>query len=244
MDRAEHLDDLEESLRLAIEGAQARLWTALPGIVVAVDLAKQTVSVQPAIYGEVTATNGTVSRVSLPVLVDVPVVWPRAGGFALTLPVAVGDEVLVVFSARCIDAWWQHGGSGPSLEPRMHDLSDGFALLAPTSQPKVLANVQADGIELRNEARTKYIKLTNTRIYIKGDIVHEGNLTQTGTQQVSGLVSANGGLAVQGGTGNSVTITGNVSHSSGTITSNSKNIGSTHTHSGVQSGPSNTGAPN
>lgn len=30
----------------------------------------------------------------------------------------------------------------------------------------------------------------------------------------------------------------------GTLKHNGKNIGSTHTHSGVQSGPSNTGAPN
>lgn len=244
MDRREHLDDVEESLRLAIEGAQARIWTALPGVVVAVDLAKQTVSVQPSIYGEVTGADGVVTRVALPLLVDVPLVWPRAGGFALTLPVTAGDEVLVVFAARCIDAWWQNGGTGVPMEPRMHDLSDGFALLAPTSQPRVLADVQTDGIELRNDDRSLYVRVSNDAIRIRGNIIHEGNLVQTGTQQVSGLISANGGLAAQGGTGTTVSITGNVVHTGGTLVSGGKNVGATHTHSGVQGGPSNTGVPN
>lgn len=242
MDRRELLDDVEEGLRLAIEAAQARMWTALPGVVTAVDLTKQTVSVQPSVQGEITGVDGRVSLVNLPLLVDVPLLWPRAGGFALTLPVIAGDEVLVVFASRCIDAWWQNGGTGAPIEPRMHDLSDGFAVLAPTSQPRVLANVQTDGIELRNTARTKYIKLTNTDIFIKGNIVLEGNIVQTGTQTVSGLVAANGGMTVQGGTG--VALTGNVVHSGGSLTSGGKNVGATHTHSGVQTGPGNTGVPN
>ena len=64
-----------------------------------------------------------------------PVVFPGGGGFALTFPVAAGDECLVVFASRCIDAWWQSGGVGEPMEPRMHDLSDGFALIGVRSQP-------------------------------------------------------------------------------------------------------------
>lgn len=54
----------------------------------------------------------------LPILPDVPVVFPGGGGFALTFPVAAGDECLVVFASRCIDAWWQSGGVGEPMEPR------------------------------------------------------------------------------------------------------------------------------
>lgn len=219
-DRRELLDDPEESQRLAQEGQQAKLWTAMPGIVVSVDLAAQTVSVQPAIRGSVSLENGTTQSVDLPLLVDVPIVFPRAGGFAITFPVATGDECLVVFGARCIDAWWQSGGVQQPLESRMHDLSDGFAILGPTSQPKKLADVQNDGVELRTESRDTYIKLTPGTIFIQGDIVHTGNTTQTGDQTTSGTVVgttdvAGGGISVKA-----------------------------HTHSGVTSGPSNTGAPN
>lgn len=248
MDRRERLDDDEESLRMAMEGQQAKIWTALPGIVAAVDLAAQTVSVQPAVQGQTTNEAGDVSNVNLPLLVDVPICWPRAGGFAITFPVAAGDEVLVVFASRCIDSWWQSGGVGAQAEVRMHDLSDGFAILAPTSQAKKLSDVQTDGVEMRTESRSTFIRLTEGTIFIKGDIVHEGNNTQTGnlqrtgTSTTTGKITGQGGMQVSGGSG--VDMSGNITHNSGTITSNGKNIGSNHTHSGVQTGAGNTGGPN
>jgi hypothetical protein len=63
----------------------------------------------------------------------------------------------------------------------MHDLSDAFASFGPTSQPKRLENVQTDGMELRTDDRSVYIRITEAGIIIKGNIVHEGNTTQTGT---------------------------------------------------------------
>lgn len=159
MNRAERLDDTEESLRLAQENAQAQMWTALPGIVKAVDLAKQTCSVQPAIRGSVTDKEGKTSPCDLPLLVDVPIVFPRAGGFALTFPVQEGDECLVVFASRCIDAWWQNSGVQEPAEWRMHDLSDGFAILAPTSQPRKLDGVLSDAVHLRTDDGQAFVKI-------------------------------------------------------------------------------------
>lgn len=234
MDRRERLDDIEESLRLALDNKQSQIWTAIPAIVNSVNLNTQTVSVQPTIQAQQIDEMGNVTNTNLPLLVDVPICWPKAGGFALTLPVTSGDEVLIVFSSRCIDTWWQSGGIGTQAEIRMHDLSDGFAILAPTSQPKVLPDVQTDGIELRNESRSTYIKLTDTGIEIKGNITHDGTILHTG--QITG----EGGISVSGGGG--FVMSGNIVHT-GTITSNDKNIGSTHVHSGVTSGTSNTGAP-
>lgn len=248
MDRRERLDDPEEALRLAMEDHAAQMWTALPGIVTAVNLAAQTVSVQPAIQGMQSDQNGISSAVNLPLLVDVPICWPRAGGFAVTFPVKAGDEVLVVFASRCIDSWWQSGGIGAPAEARMHDLSDGFAILAPTSQAKKLADVQTDGVEMRTESRSTYIKLTDGTIFIKGDIIHDGdtqqtgNLDRTGTSTTTGKITGQGGMQVSGGAG--VEMTGSITHNTGTITSNGKNIGSTHTHGGVQTGTSNTSGPN
>lgn len=181
MDRAERLDDREESLRLALEGVQAQLWTALPGIITAVDLAAQTCSVQPAITGEITGANGATTAVQLPLLVDVPLVFPRAGGFALTFPVRAGDECLVIFACRCIDGWWQSGGVQPPAESRMHDLSDGFAILAPTSQKNALGGVSGAAVELRTQAGDAFISLDAS-----------GNITLKGNVQVQGSIKCNG----------------------------------------------------
>jgi hypothetical protein len=159
MDRAQLLNDSEEALRLAFDGRLATLWTAMPGIVQSVDLATMTLSVQPAIQGQVEGEDGKVASVNLPLLIHVPIQYPMGGGFALTLPVAVGDEVLIIWSARCIDAWWQSGGIQRPMEARMHDISDGFAILGIRSQPNVLENISATKLQLRNEAGTVFFSV-------------------------------------------------------------------------------------
>jgi hypothetical protein len=184
----------------------------------AVDVSAQTVSVQPAIQGVVADAAGTETAVNLPLLVDVPICWPRAGGFALTFPVKKGDEVLVVFASRCIDSWWQSGGVGAQAEARMHDLSDGFAVLAPTSQAKKLENVSAENVQLRDEAGTSYIEITPA-----------GKIKITAEAQIDMEAPL-------------INIKGNVVHTAGTITSLGRKIDGTHTHPGDSGGT--TGVPN
>lgn len=209
MNREERLDDPEESLRLAMESQQARIWTALPGVVAAVNLAAQTLSVQPTVQGSVASPNGAKQLVNLPLLVDVPIVWPRAGGFALTFPIAAGDEVLVVFASRCIDSWWQSGGIGAPAEARMHDLSDGFAILAPTSQPKKLTGVSSTNVQLRDESGTTYVEITPdgkarviaaTQIDVEAPTINiTGNLNVTGEMNLVGRLAQSGGSMTIGG---------------------------------------------
>ena len=187
-DRRELLNDPEEAMRLALENWQSKMWTAGPGLIESYDPDAQTVSVQLTTRGSVSDEAGNTAAQDMPLLVDVPVVFPRAGGFAITFPVIPGDECLVVFGSRCIDGWWQSGGVQSPLEDRMHDLSDAFAILGPTSQPRVLADVQTDGVEMRTEDRSTYLKLTAGTIFIKGNIVHEGDVTQTGNLTTQGTV--------------------------------------------------------
>jgi hypothetical protein len=107
--QTERSADLGEALRAALGGHQTGVWTALPAIIQSFDATKLTCVAQPAIKAQVRAQDGSTSWVSLPLLVDVPVCFPRGGGCTLTFPVAAGDEALIVFSSRCIDAWWQSG---------------------------------------------------------------------------------------------------------------------------------------
>lgn len=233
MNRDERLDDPEESLRLALENAQSQIWTATPAIVQGVNLAAQTLSVQPAIQGTLSNPDGTTQTVNLPLLVDVPIVWPRAGGFALTFPIAVGDEVLVVFGARCIDSWWQSGSVGAPAEARMHDLSDGFAILAPTSQPKKFANVSSTNVQLRDTAGTTYVEITPG-----------GKARVVGASAIdieAPTINLNGSSAVNV-TAPTIALNGQVTQASGSFSIGGVVFG-THKHTGVQSGPSNTGGP-
>lgn len=88
---------------LSIDPTQDYL--ASPGIIQSFDPAAVTCVAQIVIMG---IEGG--KQVSLPLLVDVPVVSPRGGGVTLTFPVKTGDECQLIFNDRCIDFWWQSGG--------------------------------------------------------------------------------------------------------------------------------------
>lgn len=188
MDRRSLSNDPEEALRLAFEDMESNLWTACPAIVTKVDLTKMTLECQPTIKGQVAMEDNTTQYVNMPILADVPIVFPSAGGFMLTLPIAVGDEVLVVFGARCIDSWWDLGGIQVPAEVRMHDLSDGFAIPGPRSKPKLPAGaISSTGAQLRNNLGTTYIEIAaNGKI----KLVSPSSIEVTGDLNVSGDVVA------------------------------------------------------
>ncbi len=233
MDRRERLGDLEQSLLAAIRGHMSGVWTALPGIIQSYDAAEETVEVEVAIKMQFQQPNGSWEWVSIKPLVDCPVLFPSGGGFTLTFPIAPGDECLVMFSSRCIDAWWQSGGVQIQADIRMHDLSDGFAFVGPRSQPRVLSPAgSTTGVELRNDARTAYVRIdnaANVQVMTPADLTATAGGTASVTAPTINL------------TGN-VNITGNLVIS-GTVTNATKNIGSTHTHGGVQTGAGTTGVP-
>lgn len=196
MDRNQLLNDPETAQRYALSGLQARMWTAMPAIVIAVDLVKMTLQAQPAIKGVQTSSDGTTKYVNLPPLVDVPICFPSAGGFTLTFPIKAGDEVLVIIASRCIDAWWQNGGLGIPMELRMHDLSDGFAIPGPKSLPNAIPAVSALNAQLRTDVGTTYIEITPaglinlvspTGIGILGNVVLTGTLTAVGEITANGI---------------------------------------------------------
>lgn len=180
MDRSQLLNDQEQATRLFLDGRQSSMWTALPCIVQSVDLAKMTIEAQPAIQGSMEDEQGNVTVVNYPLLLDVPILFPSAGGFTLTMPIVAGDEVLVVFASRCIDSWWQNGGfNNVPMETRMHDLSDGFAIPGIFSQPKVLTGVSATTAQLRTTDGTVYLEVTTTGVNIVGDLNVTGKINAT-----------------------------------------------------------------
>ena len=150
MDRRERYSDPEEAIRIALDGKQAAMWTAIPAIVDTFDAERHTANVQPTIKGIVRQQDGTFSELQMPLLLDCPVVFPAGGGVTLTFPIKPGDEVLVVFASRCIDSWWALGGVQGQAELRMHDLSDGFVLPGVRSQPRKFS-VSTTRAELRSD---------------------------------------------------------------------------------------------
>lgn len=215
MNQFERINSSEDQAQDDLDAACAELRVAFPAIVQAVDLEKQTVSAQISLQGKKTDESGSDYQ-NYPLLVDVPIVWPRAGGFALTFPIKAGDECLVVFADRCVDAWWQSGGVQKPIDDRAHDFSDGFAIFCPTSQPKAIKNVSSDAVDLRNEARSDYISIKEDGQII---IEHTSDLTVKTGGNAQVTITGNATINV-GGTAD-ITVDGNTSLTTPQLTVNS-----------------------
>lgn len=119
---------LEEVIRAALAAAQGRIHTALPGRIESYDSERQCANVQPLIQNITLTGEGEDLVETLPIINDVPVVFPRGGGFFISLPLAKGDYVLLVFNERSIDKFVTgSGGVTDPLDPRQHNLSDAVA---------------------------------------------------------------------------------------------------------------------
>lgn len=204
----ENNDNLTESVNALVSSRLEQLNTAIPAKIQSFNPVTQTVECQCAINR---VNKSTGESVAYPLLVDLPIQYPIAGGFALTLPIKSGDDCLVVFAQRSIDGWFADGKVKPESENRLHDLSDGIALIGISSQADILPNYNTNAMELRNKQGTAKITISdNSIVFTVGGI----NMTI----DASGITT------------------------SSDVVINGKSF-TTHTHSGVQSGGSNTGVP-
>lgn len=162
MQQLERVNDQLQALKTLVEGELASTWTAMPGVIDSFDPETITAVVRIAIKANQHKSDGSIAQIEIKPLCDVPVILPRGGGCVLTFPIKQGDEVLVVFASRCIDAWWQSGGVQAQAEFRMHDLSDGFAIPGPFSQVTKIAGFSADSVQLRTDDGEAYVDLNPT----------------------------------------------------------------------------------
>lgn len=153
---------------------------AMPGIIRSFDATEQTVTVQCAIREKINM-DGNLSWQEIPLLLDVPIIFPRAGNYILTMPIQAGDECLVVFGDSCMDAWWQSGGVQNQIDCRRHDLSDGYAIVGLYSQPRRITNYSTNTAQLRNLSGSAYVELSGDNVNIVG-----GNVTISATSVTIG----------------------------------------------------------
>lgn len=164
----------DEFYRTLIDTVKSQIRVAIPGIIENFNAEEQTVTVQPALREEISLSDYSKQIIQLPLLLDVPICIPRAGGYSITFPIKKGDECLVIFNDMCLDAWWSYGNIQNQLEKRRHDLSDAIAILAPISQPKRLSNYSEDSLQIRKDDGSSYIELKNGEINLVGSVKVNG----------------------------------------------------------------------
>lgn len=146
-------DPLKPSLGEWFNGAaeilKGKIRGAMPGRVEKYDAAKQFAKVKPLLQALQRNADGSTTSVSLPVVNNVPVLFPQGGGLQLRLPVAKGDIVLLVFCDRSLDKWKSKGGEVDPVDLRQHHLSDAVAIAGlpdpASSAPSAAIEIKSDG---------------------------------------------------------------------------------------------------
>ena len=190
-DWAGNQDQVYEKL---IQEAMFRTRCAIPCIIQSYDASNNTVECQPAIREKVVAEDRSVSYQQIPLLINVPVVFPGGSAFELKFPIQRGDECLVVFSDLSIDNFWLHGNLQNPVELRRHDLSDGIAIPCRLSLPKLEEEPQF-GITVDNEGlvtiKCSKGTITSNQLY---SIIHDHYHR---TSDATGTYSSGGPLGVE-----------------------------------------------
>jgi len=187
-------DSLYQVMQDALREMLGNLHTATVARVVQVN--ETTVDVQPVINRVIDGES-----VQLPVFVEVPPVTLQGGGSYLAMPVSVGDYCLLVFTERCFDRWYQGKDEQPPAEMRMHDYSDGFAIVgvnplqAAISLPSIIrieGAVEAVGDwKIDGRLTVTGAIVCEDSISAGGDILADGDVTGTDCLTVAGVSLGN-----------------------------------------------------
>lgn len=237
---------LQEVLTDAFNYQTSKMYTAIPCVILSVhtSLSDCRVDVQPSVNA--LYKNDVVEE--HPPILSVPVIFPSSSTSALTFPVNIGDTVLCVFTQRGIDNFKQ--GDGKPTRPvdfRKFDKRDAVAIpgLFPFGKSinnpskRVLPHSTSDMVMAHNLGKGNEVEV---RLKQDGGIVINTSTTIT-VNCNNVVVNGNSGtFNVSNATWNgSLTFNGNITHE-GIYTLGGINM-NTHQHSGVQTGPSNTGSP-
>lgn len=220
MDKSSNLATLASVIKKAIAERLKEIHTTMPGIVETFDPVAQTASVQPAIKRIFKTNDGEkeiLTPAALPILINVPVIFPRGGGFSLTFPVAKGDECRLDFCERSIDNWHQFGGIKNPGAKRFHSLSDATATVGLSSLPNKIPNYDDANVQLKKDDGTvEFTLFADGNARLKADV--KVTLESPDVECTSNL-KVLGNLEVIGD-----------STLSATVTSNGKDISDTHAH--------------
>jgi len=182
---------MKEKLRLtdiiadAIGEALSNLHTATIAKVTAVQA--KTISVQPVINRVVDGKS-----ITLPQFTKVPPLFLQGGGSYTAHPIAVGDYCLLILTERCFDRWYSGSDFQDPAEFRMHDYSDGIAIVGinPIAGALTIPSViQQTGDTNQDGDHTH-----------QGDTTQMGNLTITGNLHVDGEITCTGKLTAASAT--------------------------------------------
>lgn len=140
----------------AITDERKAMWGEIPGEVVSFDAATQTATIKPLYRPRF---NG--KPIDMPELLEVPMRFPRSGGFTITHPVKAGDKVTLRPQMRSSENYLTED-DGEASDDRSFNISDMEAHLAggeSLNQP--ISDFSTSGMQIRGESGWPRIELND-----------------------------------------------------------------------------------
>ena len=169
--------ELTDVLNDAIGEALSNLHTATIAKVMSVQ--EKTISVQPVINRVVDGKS-----IQLPEFTKVPPLFLQGGGSYTAHPIAIGDYCLLILTERCFDRWYSGSDFQDPAEFRMHDYSDGIAIVG--INPKAGALTIPSVIQQTGDTNQD------------GDYTRQGSLVQIGDMTITGHLHVYGEITCTG----------------------------------------------
>jgi hypothetical protein len=167
---------LAEVFRASNAALRAGLHTSMPGVIKSYDPETKLAVVQPVLKTPVfdTDTGEAGEAEELPAIPNVPVSFPRGGGWHLSFPLAAGDHVTLVFSEAATGQWRTTGEVSEPADVRRHALGYPTAFLGAHPDADVLVDdvnpLYADALVIGKDGDP------TQSIRIKGGFIEIGGL--------------------------------------------------------------------
>jgi hypothetical protein len=180
-DLTEVLEATKRDMKIAINCVQI-------GIIQAFDTSTQLATIQIAMKQvKDVAEDGTRTVVEYPLILECPVMVLFGGVDVLTLPIAAGDNCIVLFCDRDIDQWLNNGNDKVPTTSRAHDMNDAFAIVGIRPLTNSIANYLSNGIRLSHGTGNSQIDLKTDLIDSIADLfLHHGSMRITENLEVDG----------------------------------------------------------
>lgn len=164
------------------------------GTIQGFDKASQTATVKITLKRLVDiSSKGIKTFRELPLLLEVPCVIISGGGSYLNMPIAEGDNCLLLFSDEDLDSWLSTNEETP-LSTRRHDLSDAICLVGLSGLSSAIDDYEDDKIKLQF-SKDIYLTMGLDGNILKGDSRIDGELNVKGDATVEGKINATGEIS-------------------------------------------------
>jgi len=147
-------NELIEVIQNALSRAFEDVHTCMPGRIESYSFKEQKATVKPLI--KKIYLDDTV--LDMPVLGNVPIIFPRTTIAGITFPINKGDKCLLVFSERSLERWYLTGNNTEPGDRRRYDLSDAIAIPGLFSFAETNIQTNNNDLEIHNDGQRITIK--------------------------------------------------------------------------------------